>query len=176
MRRMGSLLSAIALTMAGSIAYPALAVEVARQDFQGAAGMCKGATPAYNDALRIAPLGMANESAAAVFITCNFQGDDTQNSTRGAQRVSVSFVNNSTSSRTVACTLVNGFQSGSTTVATYTPKSIVIAAGATASIAWVPGDIAGAPTQIKLPALSCNVPAGTTLQFTAKQYNEDVGA
>lgn len=176
MRRIGLLVCSIALTLVGSPASSAMAVQIARQDFQGAVGMCKPALPAYAANLRNRPLGMANESDSAVFLTCNWQGDDTQNGTRGARRVFVVVSNTSAADQVVACTLVNGFQSGALTVATYTPKTATIAAGASATIEWVPADIAGAPDQIKLPALSCNLPGGTTLQYTGKQYNEDVGA
>jgi len=176
MSRIGLLVGAIGLTMAGATASTAMAVEIARQDFQGAVGLCKAALPANNAGLRNRPLGMANESTSAIFVTCNWQGDDTQNGTRGARRVSVVVGNSSTVAQIVACTLVNGFQSGTQTFASYTPKTVTIAAGTSASIEWVPADIAGAPDQIKLPALSCNLPGGTTLQYTSKQYNEDVGA
>ncbi len=176
MRRIGLSLCSIGLMLACSMASTAMAVEISRQDFQGAVGMCKASTPAYNASLRNRPLGMANESSSAVYVTCNWQGDDTQNGTRGARRVFVVVGNTSTAPKTVACTLVNGFQSGTTTVATYTPKTVTVAAGAAATIEWVPGDIAGGTDQIKLPALSCNLPGGTTLQYTGKQYNEDVGA
>jgi len=176
MGRIGSLLGAIGLTMVGSLAIPAQAVEIARQDFQGAVGMCKGATPAYSAALRNRPLGMANESGSVAYVTCNWQGDDTQNTTRGARLLTVVIGNTGTSAQTVDCTLINGFQSGAQTVASYTPKTATVAAGGSATIQWVPADLAGAPDQIKLPALSCSLPAGTVLQYTSKQYNEDVGA
>jgi hypothetical protein len=174
MRRIGLLVCSIGLVFAGS--QTSNAAEISRQDFQGAVGMCKASMPAYVASLRNRPLGMANESATDVYVTCNWQGDDTQNGTRGARRVSVVVGNTSASSKTVECTLVNGFQSGAQTSATYTPKAATIAAGAAATITWVPGDIAGGPDQIKLPALSCKLPGGTTLQYTSKQYNEDVGA
>ena len=176
MRRIGLSLCSIGLTLACSMASTAMAVEISRQDFQGAVGMCKASIPAYNASLRNRPLGMANESSSSVYVTCNWQGDDTQNGTRGARSVFVVVGNTSAAPKTVACTLVNGFQSGTITVATYTPKTVTVAAGAAATIAWVPGDIAGGTDQIKLPALSCNLPGGTTLQYTGKQYNEDVGA
>jgi hypothetical protein len=174
MRRIGLLVCSIGLVLAGSQA--STAAEISRQDFQGAVGMCKASTPAYAASVRNRPLGMANESTADIYVTCNWQGDDSQNGTRGARRVFVVVGNTSASAKTVACTLVNGFQSGTQTNATYTPKTATVAAGGGTTIAWVPGDIAGAPDQIKLPALSCKLPGGTTLQHTGKQYNEDVGA
>lgn len=171
----------ISWLFAGSVALiglsvQALAVDKPRADYQGAVGMCKAALPSFNVSLRNRPLGIANESSSDVYITCNWQGDDSQFSTRGATKVSVVISNNSQASQTVACTLVNGFQHGSTNTATFTPKTVAIAAGTGASIEWVPADIAGAPTLIKLPALSCMLPGGTTLQYTTREYNEDVGA
>lgn len=174
MKRISWLLAGCAAL--GALSAPTWAVDKARTDYQGAAGLCKPALPGYGTSLRNRPLGIANESGSDVYITCNWQGDDSQGTTRGATRVSVVVTNNGEASQTVACTLVNGFQSGANTVATYTPKTATIAAGAGATIEWVPADISGAPTQIKLPALSCVLPGGTTLQYTTKEYSEDVGA
>ena len=84
--------------------------------------------------------------------------------------------NSSNAAATVSCTLVNGFQAGTFVNATYTPKSATIAAGAAATLTWTPGELPGAPPEIRLPALSCHLPPGTVIQHTIKSYLEEVGA
>lgn len=151
------------------------AAEQTRTDQQGASGMCQGALAAYNANLRARPLGLANEGTATAFVSCAWQGDDTANG-RGSQQIQVVIGNNGTAAATVSCTLVNGFQAGTFVNATYTTKSATIAAGAAATISWVPGDITGAPPEIRLPALSCQLPPATVIQHTVKSYLEEVGA
>jgi len=154
----------------------AQAVEVARNDVQGASGMCKAATAAYAANARYRPLGLANESDSSIFVTCNWQGDDNGDSGRGATRVYVVITNNGSTSRSFTCTLVEGHQDGALTFATQTPRTVSIAAGAGATLQWVPTDLAGDPETIELPSLSCLLPANSTLQYTGKEYNEDVGS
>lgn len=171
-RPIAASLAVLLLSLAATAGH---AATVARNDFQGAAGLCKAALPGFTAGLRSRPLGMANESSSPIFITCNWQGDDTQNGNRGARQLTVTLGNTSGADLQVTCTLVNGFQSGLLTQATYTPKTVTIANGGSATLTWLPADV-GAVEQIKLPALSCSMPAGTTLQSTSRAYIEDVGA
>lgn len=155
---------------------PAQAVEVTRTDLQGASGMCKAALPAHAAAARYRPLGLSNESTANIFVSCTWQGDDSQNTTRGARRVFVVVSNHASAARPISCTLVNGHQSGTNVQATYTVKTLNVAAGAGARFEWLPEDVTGTPATIRLPAVSCVLPPQATLQYTGKVYNEDVGA
>lgn len=166
---------AVALVTAAA-AFSTQALDVTRNDFQGASGMCKAATPAYAASVRYRPLGLSNESESAVYVTCNWQGDDSQGSVRGARRVSVTVTNDGTADATFDCTLVNGFQSGTNLQATYTTKSTSVSAGAGATIEWLPAEVTSTEPTIGLPSLSCRLPGNTTLQFTRKEYNENVGA
>lgn len=161
-------------TLAAS--FPIGAVSLARSDVQGAAGLCKAATPAYAAGVRYRPLGVANESSENAFVTCNWQGDDNSTAARGATRVYVAISNFGGASASVTCTLVEGHQDGVLTFASYTPKTISIASGAGATLQWLPSEIQGAPATIELPSLSCALPAGTTMNYTGKEYSEDVGA
>ncbi|MGH8031982.1 MAG: hypothetical protein ACREO8_06340, partial [Luteimonas sp.] len=99
-----------------------------------------------------------------------------QNTTRGATRVSIVLTNNSSAAQSIGCTLVNGFQAGTNLQATYTPKTVSIAAGQSGTIAWVPSELSGAPARILLPAAICLLPVSSTLQYTGKEYAEDVGS
>lgn len=150
------------------------AVELTRTDQQGASGMCQGALASYNATLRARPLGMANEGTTTAFVSCAWQGDDTVNG-RGAQQIQVVIGNTGNAAATVSCTLVNGFQAGTFVNATYTVKSATIAPGAAATISWVPAEVVGAPPEIRLPALSCQLPPGTVIQHTIKSYLEEIG-
>ena len=161
-------------TLAAS--FPLGAATLARSDVQGAAGLCKAATPAYAAAVRYRPLGVANESAANAYVTCSWQGDDNSTAARGATKVYVAISNFGSSTARVTCTLVEGHQDGAFTFASYNPKTISIAPGAGATLQWLPSEIQGAPATIELPSLSCALPAGATMNYTGKEYNEDVGA
>lgn len=138
--------------------------------------MCKAATPAYAAGVRYRPLGVANESTETVYVTCNWQGDDNATAARGATRVYVAISNYASATSSITCTLVEGHQDGALSFASYTPKTISIAAGAGAILQWLPSELAGGPARIDLPSLSCVLPAGATLNYTGKEYNEDVGA
>lgn len=153
----------------------ARAVEVFRYDYQGAAGVCQPSLPEYEAGLRSRPLGLANEGTTTAFVTCTFRGDDTAGG-RGAWQVLVNVANDGTTSQTVKCTLVDGAASGATSNATYTPKSAGLFIGGAAFIAWVPTDIAGSPAKINRPALSCALPAKTTLQYLGINYDENIGS
>lgn len=158
------------------LASNAQAVDVSRYDQQNAPGLCQGQLPAHRESIRARPLGLTNDGTVPVFVTCAWQGDDAVSSTRGATRISVNVSNGGTTPITVRCTLINGFESGRNTQATYTPKAIGITAGDGGFIEWVPGEIAGAPATIKLPTVSCELPPKATLQYTGKVYNENIGS
>lgn len=153
------------------------AAELPRVDVQGATGMCKAATFAFSQGTRYRPLALVNESTGNMFASCNWQGDDRGNSERGAKRLSVAIGNEGTVARNVTCTLVNGHQTGGLEFAVYVPKSVTVPAGGSAELAWLPADVSNAkPSGIDRPSLSCQLPAGTSLQHTRREYNENVGA
>ncbi|MBJ6981489.1 MULTISPECIES: hypothetical protein [unclassified Luteimonas] len=176
MLRARSLLSPVFLALVASAA-AAGAAELPRVDVQGASGMCRAATAAFAAGARYRPLGLANESESQIFVTCNWQGDDHQDSVRGSKRLYVAITNNSSDAQSYTCTLVNGHQTGASIFATYVPKTVSIEAGAGAEITWVPSEVANAkPSGIDRPSLSCVLPPSSTIQYTGREYNEDVGA
>ena len=168
-----ALLAAVAL---GAATFSASAVDLPRVDVQGASGMCKAATPAFAGVIRYRPLGLSNESGATAFVTCNWQGDDSQASVRGAKRVWIVVSNDGAAEQAVACTLVNGFRQGTNLQATYTPKTVSVAAGQSVTIQWLPAELPGSPARIGLPSVSCALPGSATLNYTGKEYDENVGA
>lgn len=168
-------LSLAALILVGSVSV-ASAAEVSRTDVQSAAGMCRAATTEYAAGVRNRPLGVANISSEDVYVTCAWQGDDSQSSVRGATLVAVQAANESSEqAQALDCTLVNGQASSGVAYATYTPKSVEIAPVAGAVLQWLPAEVANAGPTIKLPALSCRLSPGMSLQFMTRVYNENVG-
>lgn len=138
--------------------------------------MCKPATAEFAAGVRHRPLGLANESTGPIFVTCNWQGDDSQGTVRGAKRVMVVVSNDGASAADVACTLVSGFQQGANVQASYTPKTTNIAPGQAATIQWLPSELPNAPARIGIAAVSCALPGAATLNYTGKEYDENVGA
>ncbi|MBB1473669.1 hypothetical protein H5368_11560 [Luteimonas sp. MC1782] len=176
MPRARNLLTPVFLALVASAA-AAGAAELPRVDVQGASGMCKAATAAFAAGTRYRPLGLANESEGQIFVTCNWQGDDHQDSVRGSKRLYVAITNNGTTAKDYTCTLVNGHQTGVSIYAVYVPKTVSIAPGAGAELTWVPSEVSNAkPSGIDRPSLSCILPPSSTIQYTGREYNEDVGA
>jgi hypothetical protein len=166
----------VPLLCAAACALPASAVEVQRVDEQGASGMCRPSTPAFANVIRSRPLGMGNESDGQIFVSCNWQGDDSQDSTRGATRLYVGLSNQGTATRDITCTLVNGLQTGSQVFATYTPKTISVPAGGAARMEWVPQDVSASGGLIRMPSVSCVLPGRSSINYAGREYREDVGA
>ena len=159
------------------MSFGAGAQELTRVDVQGATGMCKAAMQVYADNTRYRPLAIGNESSGNIFVTCNWQGDDSPATVRAAKSLSVVISNFDTSATDVTCTLVNGHQTGVLVYATYVPKTVSIPAGGFAELTWVPGEVENSkPSGIDRPSLSCALPPQTSLQHTRREYNEDVGA
>jgi hypothetical protein len=155
-------------------AFQASAVDISRFDYQSATGMCSGTTSVGGSNLRYRPLSIDNIGSTDQFVSCGFQGDD-QADGRGSQTVAVRVYNGSALSATIDCVLIDGFRSGANTVATFTNKSVDLAAGASTFVTWVPADITPAPPAIDLPQVQCVLPGGTSLQYGYKRYLEGVG-
>lgn len=155
----------------------AMAVEVNRYDYQGAAAVCQPTLPQHGANLRAQPLrGLSNlNEEDTIFVTCGYRGDDTT-VPRGAWRVIANAANYGSSlGAIVSCTLVNGRAIGPDSNATYTTRSVFVALGGGATIFWTAADIEGGPPTISRPAIMCSVPAGASLQFVGIHYAEDVG-
>lgn len=152
--------------------FHAEATQRERYDYQSAVGICQGNSAVYGSNLRARPLSTDNIGTTNQFISCGMQGDDSTG--RGADSVFVRVYNGDTVAHDVQCILVDGYRAGGAAIATYTTKTVTLAAGATDTITWVPADIATAPAKIYLPQLQCLLPSGTALQYTGKDYSEVV--
>lgn len=173
--RRTSLMLAMTALILGAVQASAIAAEVFRYDYQGAAAVCQPALPEYEAGLRSRPLGLSNEGDTTAFVTCTFHGDDTSGG-RGAWQILVNVANDGTAAASIDCTLVDGFASGSSSNATYTTKSVGLFPGGNgAFIAWLPSEVSGSPAKINRPALSCSLPARTTLHYIGINYDENIG-
>lgn len=155
----------------------AVAVDVFRYDYQGAGAVCQPSLPEYSASLRSRPLGIANEGATTVFVTCTFQGD-VAGGGRGARQLEVVAANIDVQTLgIVRCTLVDGFASGGVITAVYVdPRVGVFTHGGAQSITWSPADIAGNPQKIDRPGVLCSLPPNTVLQYFSKYYDENIGS
>ncbi|MEN1956907.1 hypothetical protein [Luteimonas changyuni] len=175
MRRAASLLFAASCLLALSPSSDA--AELGRVDVQGAVGMCRAITQADAAGIRYRPLALANESSGIARVACSWQGDDSPQTVRAAKRLAVTISNFGVVPVEVSCTLVNGHQTGALVYASYTPKTVAIAAGASAELAWLPGDVANSkPSGIDRPSVSCLLPPQAAMMHTTREYNENVGA
>lgn len=167
----GALLASLLVSPA-----PVAAAEVFRYDQQGAAAICQPSLPSQAGNLRARPLGLSNEGTETTFVTCTFQGDDTTGG-RGATQVEANVSIAGTAAAAINCTLVDGLASGDGSAVTYTTRSAAAFPNAFGnSIAWVPGDIAGAPARITQPAIQCGLPPAATLHYLGRYYDENIGS
>lgn len=128
---------------------------------------CQGALPNFEGALRKRPLAVDNVSTGDAFVTCAYE-------LRGigalGHRVDTWFGNNSTVSKTINCTGVQGFNGASQAVT----RSVTIPAGLQGVVSFGDADFA---TGIDgLFAISCKLPAGTGVNDTYGAWLEDDGA
>lgn len=166
-------IAALGLTLAVGATSQAKAATSSRYDYQSAAGVCQGNSSAYAGNLRFRALQVDNIGTTLQYVTCALQGDDSTG--RGASAVFVEVANNDTVSHDISCILVNGYRQGTSVNATFTTKVATVAPGSSAFIEWVPSDVVPAVTSIELPQIQCGLPGATALDYTGKNYSEDVG-
>lgn len=131
--------------------------------------------PAQAGNLRARPLGLTNEGTDTTFVSCAFQGDSTNG--RGATQVEANVSVAGTVSTVINCTLVDGLAFGNGAAVTYTTRSAAAFPNAFGnSLAWTPGDIAGAPARITQPAIQCGLPPAATLHYLGRYYDENIGS
>lgn len=145
------------------------AATVERVMHQNASAFCQGALPAFAGTLRSRPLAVVNEGNAPAFVTCSFT---TSPQFGIVNRLSVYFTNqNDSGSVQINCTGVFGVQRSAPV---YLVKSVVVASGATANLAWEAADNGGAD----LPGpgnISCAMPPGAGVLDIFNYYNVEIG-
>ena len=168
MNKLNPLLTAATVLLAagtGAFSANASAVTVFRGKLANATALCQPALPAFDGLIRKRPLAVQNEGSSAAFVTCSFVSDEIGN--QGIDQFYLFFTNTSTVAVTVSCTAVIGRQ----TSATYFPKSITLAAGATNLIVWSAADNGGVPfSPNDAVNTSCQLQPGVGINDTHLNY------
>ena len=142
------------------------------------AGICQGALPAFETAIRKRPLAIQNEGSTTAFITCSFTSQgEWGGSARNPTRVSV-FVNNASGAAVpLSCTGVTGYATQSSSH--YVVKQVNLTAGTGQHVMnWVPADFQEGATLFPsgLFSISCGLPPGVAINDSYVHFSEEVGA
>lgn len=157
-----------AVFTAAGVAAPASAATVTRTFYQNGGSACTGALPTYEGALRKRPKAIANEGAAAAFITCSALSND-QNSSMPNVAFAY-FTNRGASAASVSCTMVNGDEFYGSTATTQT---LELPAGRFLSMFFSPESSQFDHFSV---SLSCRLPPGVELNIFGHNIDEDIGA
>lgn len=155
------------LLAAAALALPTVSIAGTAEDTQivMAAGTCQSALPVFDGVVRKRPLAVQNEGTTPTFITCGLEGKF--GAVESSSLIFVGLVNNSASSATVNCTLVDGRNSLSDPV--YRPKSVMLPANAPiVELSWTSADNEGA--NFIYPAISCSLPPGTGIKAVGQSF------
>jgi len=167
-------LSALVLAIGASFAATdAQAVTLARSTFTNPVGVCQGALPNYEGAIKKRPLALENVGTGDAFITCSYatQGGP------GVTSVTVEFTNGNDAVRLLKCTGVSGY-AGNPQTEYVLKQSIIQPGGAMASLVWNAADFQGAPSVFPSVnfSISCNLEPNMQINRTRIDFLEDVGA
>lgn len=154
----------------------AQAVTSPRQFYSNPAGLCQGALPAFETAIRKRPLAIANEGSSNAFVTCAFTSQgDFSGSINNPTTVAVFFNTFSGAATVINCTGVTGYQQG--------PNQFVVktatapASGGQTSMTWNAADFTGAPANFPSGAfgISCDLPPGAAINDSVVFFSEEIG-
>lgn len=165
-----NVLAGMVATCAIGVVCTAQAVDVEFVNHQNATAVCQSALPAFDGLIRKRPLAVQNEGTGTAFVTCSFIGNNAT-----TRRLSLYFINNSAAAQNVSCTMVDGFDTGSTNFGT---KSVSVVANRAnqANIAWDAATDNANVNYSDLVNVSCQLPPGTGINDTYNYYPQDVGA
>lgn len=167
--RMNTALAGLAVVLMCGFAAPAEAVSKERKILQNPTGICDALVPASDPDLRRQPTAIKNISPtnANVVVNCSLFADEYGTS---PTQVFVYFKNDSTTNKTVVCTLHSStLYYGVTTV----NDSFVLEPGQTSFLSWGDLDI---PDTDESMNLSCVLAKGVMMHDIGMRYTEDVGA
>lgn len=167
-----SILSGLALATLGLAGSgDALAATQNAYDYGPAAGNCQAALPSSTSQLRTRPLGITNEGAATVFVTCGPNGTD-QTYGKVISRFFVRVGNSAATPRTITCTFVHGYVGGDAAV--YVTRTAPVPTGGLQFLDIVPADL-GANSTLRFPQVSCSLPPGAQLFYTGVEFTYEIG-
>lgn len=132
------------------------------------AGVCQGALPAFETAIRKRPLAIQNEGTSHAFVTCAFtsQGSISPDDEGNPAYVSVYVSSNSGTELIISCTGVSGYQRGDKEFIVKTARAP--ASGGPVQLSWTAAEFEGAPVQFPSGffGISCNLPPGAAINET----------
>jgi len=163
-------LATLTVAAAGMFATPARAVTESAEVGANAVSHCQGNLPVSETALRKRPLAIQNEGATSAFVTCSFSTQYDSNDIRQIGAFGVFFKNKGTTTQTVTCTGVAGFESNTTNV--YVSESTTVAPGGESEIFFEPANNGG-QGYYPLVNMSCNLPPGVGIADTLVFFSVD---
>ena len=146
------------------------AAEINTTAYANAPAYCNGALPSFEGALRKRPLAVQNEGTAPAFVTC---GLATEGRAYFVEVVARSTVG---TALTLTCTLVNGWDGGTTNG--YSTKTVTLPAdGGRDGFGWQPQDFGNVGTFAhEALSVTCNLPAGANINSLYVDFRREIGA
>lgn len=163
---------AAALAIGSAMTSHAGAATAVRDHWSHGTANCQAALPVFDGNIRKRPLAFANEGATHAFVTC-----DTDNFSIPVEGsftlVGMYFSNDGADDAAITCTLVDILANGTH----YFPESTgSIPPGGNSFILWSPSSYYDDGQLFRAPAISCNLPPQTRINFVEYAYREDIGA
>lgn len=134
--KVASLVTAIAACFAGSAFAQ---VDVGHTNVTNATAHCQPATAVADGGIRKRPLAVQNEGTSTVGVTCSFELD-VSDGIFALGPLDIWLYNGDTTAKTVTCTGVSGYQTGTNE---YVAKSVTIDPGEQGSVSWTLSDFPG---------------------------------
>ncbi|MEP6635012.1 MAG: hypothetical protein ABJA62_12480 [Luteimonas sp.] len=148
-----------------------------RTHVQSAVGLCQGALPSFEGALRKRPLAINNEGTTASFVSCTVDSEAAY-AAQQVQDIAILFTNRGAATA-VNCTLVDGIATATAGplagvgVPEFFPKTLNLAAGTAGGthgkLGW---NLTDKPAGFFLPAVSCLLPPGVEINFVQHIYDQ----
>ncbi len=163
---------AVLVIAAATLPQTASAAETTRVEYILPVNICQGALPNYEGAFRKRPRGIQNEGTANAFLTCALLSRNA--GLPKYTNVDIKFTNSTALAATVNCTLVDGPGIGSTPPSVVITKAVIVPANTFAFGTWAAADNGGANYYV--PAFSCQVPPGVSVNNINDTYLEEIGS
>lgn len=139
--------------------------------FQNAVGLCNGALPGFEGALRKRPLGIANEGTGNAIVSCAVPADQYGN--LGNVAVGVALGNSTGNLVAISCTFVDGTSPKlvGAIPPTYRTKNIALGPDAGDVVSWTATEF-GIAKFSPVASFSCSLPPGVELLGIASVYEK----
>lgn len=148
------------------------ATAVSRIYVTNATGVCQGALPVFETAVRKRPTALANEGTSTAFVSCSFAGDNSGNSV--TDYVFAYVTNRGNVERTINCLLVEGVNIPGLGAPVSSPSSLVLTPGTSEGFLWFARNVGGTFTNIH--NLSCALPPGVEISTVGYPFEDGAAA